>query len=217
MLAGDLLDLFRDEMNDTVEPYLWGDTAVLTYIDDAQKMFCRLTDGISDVSTPAITQLAITTGAQWYATDPRILKIREASRADTGRDVMLVNRENMAQRQMRFDGHTGPIQALVIGMEAHKVRTWPVPSEAVTIELMVFRLPMETITDVDQAFEIDEQHHLHLLDWAKARAYGKQDSEAFDKTKYVEFEGRFLAYCEQVKQEIRRSRHTPRTVAYGGI
>ena len=118
---------------------------------------------------------------------------------------------------MRFDGTTGPVQAIIIGIEPHKIRVWPVPNETVTLQLLVFRLPLTDIDDDGQQLEIDPQHHEHLLLWCKHRAYSKQDAEAFDKTKAADFKAQFLDYCEQAKLEQRRLRHKTRVVAYGGL
>lgn len=219
MTPNDLLVTFRSEMNDEAEPQLWSDEEFYLYLDDAQKMFCRRTDGIGDASTPAVVQLNVVPNQDWYDTHPSILKIREASRTDTGREVKVLNREDMPEYGMRFDGRSGPLKALIIGMEAHRTRVWPMPSETVTVELLVFRLPLVTINDAtgDDELEIDPQHHLHLLHWVKHRAYSKQDAEAFDKTKAAEFEQKFYAYCTQAQIEQRRARHKPRAVAYGGL
>lgn len=217
MTAEDLLALFREEMNDQAEPHLWGDDLVYSYINDAQRWFCRLTDNIGDASTPEVVRINVTQGTEWYSTHPGILKIRACSRTDTGRPVPVLNREEMPDRNMFFDGRTGPVQALVIGMEPHKARVWPVPSEDITLELLVFRLPLQTISDSQLQLEVDEQHHEALLHWVKHRAYSKQDAEAFDKTKAAEFEQKFRAYCTQSRDEQRRMRHKTRVVQYGGL
>ena len=49
MNATELSDYFRSQVRDEVAPYLWTDTDVLTYMNEAQKMFVRLTNGIYDV------------------------------------------------------------------------------------------------------------------------------------------------------------------------
>lgn len=120
---------------------------------------------------------------------------------------------------MYFDGRSGPVSAIVIGLERTKIRIWPVPAEDVVIETTVFRLPLQPVNNAtkSQQLEVDVQHHTHLLRWVKSRAYGKQDSEAFDKTKAREFEQSFLQYCEDSKIEDRRLRHKTRVVAYGGL
>lgn len=215
MTSGDLLNLFRLEMSDQVEPYLWSTAEVYGYIDDAQKMFCRKTDGLSDATTAAVTQLPIALGASYVNTHKSILKLRGATRADNGATVEIINYEDLAACGWRYDGRTGPVKVLVIGEETNKARVYPVPNEAVTLKLLVFRMPLNTI-EYDDDFEIGEEHHRHLLNWVKCLAYLKQDSETFDKNKASEFENKFLGYCTEAKAEMRRKAHKHRTVAYGG-
>lgn len=216
MTSDELLDLFRDEAADQEAPYLWSDSLIYSYVDDAQKMFCRLTDGISDATSP-LTRLDVAVGDSYLATSPLILRLRNASRADTGRAVEVVNIEDLPARGWRYDGRTGPVDALVIGEEAGKARTYPLPSEALTINLSVFRLPRSSIANAGQPLEIDEQHHRHLLMWAKSLAYGKQDAETFDRNKKQGYEAEFRGYCAAVKVEQQRARFKTRAVAYGGI
>lgn len=218
MNSSELLDLFRSEMGDTVEPYLWSDTDIFGYADDAQKMLCRKTDGISDASTTAVTEIAAVVDTDWVALHKSIKRIRSAIRTDTGRQIDIINRDDMPKRGWYFDGRTGPVKALVIGSEAHKARVYPKSNEAVTLQLEVFRLPLVAITDDgDQEFEVDEEHHRHLMLWMKHLAYLKQDAETFDRARAEEFEGKFLGYCTQVQEEERRKAFKVRTVAYGGI
>lgn len=218
MNSSELLDLFRSEMSDKVEPYLWSDEEIFGYEDDAQKMLCRKTDGIADASTAAVTQIAVVADTDWVALHASIKRVRSVIRTDTGRPVEVINRDDMPKRGWYFDGRTGPVKALVIGSEAHKARVYPKSNEAITLQLEVFRLPLVRITDDgDQEFEVDEEHHRHLMLWMKHLAYSKQDAETFDRTKAAEFEQRFYAYCAQVQQEERRKAYKPGNVAYGGI
>lgn len=218
MDSSELLDLFRSEMSDQAKPYLWSDDDIFGYEDDAQKMFCRKTDGIADASTAAVVNVAVAPATDWVALHPTITRIRWATRSDTGRPVDIINQDDMAQRRWYFDGTTSTVKALVIGMEAHKARVYPKSNETITLNLAVFRLPLVAITtDGDQAFEVAEEHHPHLLHWMKHRAYMKQDAETFDRMKAKEFEDKFYAYCSQVKEEERRKAFKVRTVVYGGI
>lgn len=218
MNSTELLELFREEMSDTQAPHLWSDALLFAYMNEAQEMFCRLTEGIEDSSTADVCRLAIAPAADWYPISRKILKIRQATRSDTGTQIRLINAEKAPQEGVRFDGRPGPLKALVTGLEKHKLRAWPLPSEAVTVELSVFRLPLDRITgNGNQDFEIDEQHHMALLMWMKHRAYGKEDAETFDRRKADDWEARFRLYCEQAKEEQVRARHVPSTVAYGGI
>lgn len=215
MTSGELLSLFRTEMFDSERPYLWSDEEVYGYIDDAQKMFCRKTDGIADATTAGVVALNITPGTTWVPLHPGIKLIRRASRVDTGRPVEILNEQDMADRGWYWDGAAGALRALIIGEEADKARVFPDSSETVTVRLLVYRMPIDAIAD-DQPFEISERHHRHLLLWVQALAYMKQDAETLNKTKSNEFENKFYAYCADSLVEARREKHKTRIVRYGG-
>lgn len=212
-----LLSTWRSEMNDTAAPYLWSDAEFVTYLDDAQKRWCQETDGIADASTPEVTQLAIVPGTEWYDLHPSIKLLRGITRGDDGRPVSVISYEDMPGLRMRFDGRQGVLKSLITGMQEDRIRAWPVPTETVTLHLLVYRLPLDDLIDVEQPLEIPAAHHLHLLDWVKHRAYLKEDPETFNKSKAEEFEARFLRYCAKAKTEQRRKRHNAGVVAYGGI
>lgn len=287
MNTTELLELFRDEVADAVAPYLWSDDLVFRYIGDAQTQFCRRTNGIADARTPAVTQLRVEPGVDWVDLDPSILKIRSASRVDTGAPLTTINPEHLTAAGIRFNGLVGPLEAVVQGLEDHAVRLWHVPPATtrvianttaiallgattleldsvaglyvgqtvaatgipefttitsvgatsvtlsvaltaeiasataivfdLTLNLAVFRMPIVAITsDGDQPFEIDAQHHEHLLLWVKHRAYGKQDAETYDKNKSAAYKTEFITYCDAAKAEQNRSRRVGAPVAYGG-
>lgn len=212
MNTTELKDVFREEVMDLETPYLWSDSLVYTYIDEAQKQFCRWTDGIEDARSFTLNILA--DGTEWYAIDPAILKLRSAIDPSTGNDVHLFSIEKMRDNGLRFDGTLGRVRYLITGMEKGFVRAYPKPNEASTVELRTFRLPLTVGEGED--FEIDEQHHLNLLMWVKYRAYSKQDSEARDDKKAAGYKSQFEAYCAEAKAEQGRVRRPVSTVTYGG-
>mgnify|MGYP001583675879 CR=1 FL=1 len=65
--------------------------------------------------------------------------------------------------------------------------------------------------------EVDEQHHIYLLDWMKHLAYLKRDSECYDKQASDDAAARFTAYCAQCKAEADRYRSKVHVVGYGGL
>lgn len=212
MNTTELLAVFRQEVFDLETPYLWSDALVYTYIDEAQKQFCRDTYGIEDSSS---FTLAIAIGTEWYAIDPRILKIRSAVNSATGKPVDLIAVEKMDTSYMKFDGAQGPIKALITGLDKGFVRAYPVPNEAATINLRTFVLPA-TVTSVS-SFVIDDQHVPYLLHWVKYRAYYVQDADARDEKKADNNKAMWDAYCAKAKVEQSRARRPVSTVTYGGI
>lgn len=218
MNSTELIDLYRAEMRDTEEPYLISDTALYSYLDDAQQWFCRLTEGIEDSRTPSITRLAVVPNEEWYPTSNLILKVREAHRLDDGRSIEIVNAEKASQLGIMFDGKVGRVKVLVTGLDKNYLRAWPIPNETVNVELRVFRRPLDPITDAgDQALEIDDHHHRHLLLWMKHLAYDNHDAEMFDKRKSDDYKDEFEAYCFQARKEQERARRSTGTVLYGGL
>jgi hypothetical protein len=216
MTSDELLAVFRNETTDTVVPYLWSDAEFYGYLDDAQKQFCKKTDGIPDATSAFLTLAVVADDTDYLDLDPSILKIRGVARADTGRRVDLINFEDLAASGRYFDGRTGPLQALVTGEERHKCRPFPVTNESVSLKLLVFRLPLVKIEEADQTPEIDEDYHLSLLHWCKHRAYSKPDADAYDPKAAASYEGKFLAACADAKILEARKVHKPRSVAYGG-
>lgn len=217
MNSTDLLDRFRTDVKDDAKPYLWSDEEIYSNIDDAQKMFCRLIDGLPDATSVA-TSVAYAIDEAWLALHPSIIKIRAARFGSTGRPITVVNYEDLTEHCIKLDGKTGNPHYLVIGMETDKALFYPTPVAADTLVLLIDRLPLKRITcDGDQKLEIPEEHHLHLLDWVKHLAYLKQDAETLDKRASADFETEFRRYCETARKEKERKKHKTRIVQYGGI
>lgn len=213
MNTTELLSIVREELFDKEVPYLWSDALLYTYIDDAQKQFCRDTYGIEDSRSFKLTIKS--DGTEWYAIDPRILKIRDAINRATGKPVELLAVEKMLDRRKKFDGTTGPLDLLITGLDKGFVRAYPIPNEAAVVELRTFRLPAEVVAGDD--FEIDPQHHLNLLYWVKYRAYMVQDAETSDGKKAADNRAKWDAYCRVAKVEQSRLRRPVSNVTYGGI
>lgn len=216
-----LYELFRSDAQDEVAPYLWSDAEVYSYMDDAQKMFCRLQGGIADATSPA-TRVVVEAGSEYMNLSPLILKIREARRSPDNRGLELLNFEDLQHNDFgEVQGHSassrqGNVSALVLGLDDRKLRLIGTPTETLTISMVVYRLPRETIEGGGQDLEIAEVHHRHLLHWMKHLAHQKQDAEVYDRGRSEMFRRTFVEYCDQAKAERERREHKYRTVTYGG-
>lgn len=217
MNSTELLATFREETTDAVEPYLWSDALLFSFMNEAQNMFCRLTEGIEDSSTTDICRKTVAAGDEWLPVSPKVLKVRGVFNATTGRKYDVVPSEVATEFGIYFDGRQGPIRKFVSGLERNKLRAWPVATEDTDIELRVFRLPLVTLNSTEQEFEIDEQHHRALLMWMKYLAYGVEDADVFNRRKSDDYEQAFRAYCSKARVEQVRARHSAGTVSYGGI
>lgn len=227
-----LLQLFRADMRDEAAPYLWSDVELYAYMDEAQNEFCRRTGGLAD-SSSAVCSIAVTAGAPYAEYDPRILKLRDLRRQSDGRNVQIINFEDLGTQGMMSDDYgrfnlwtaggvkfsdlSGEIKAVVVGMDANKLRIVSTPLEDDVLLAIVYRLPLNSITPSSTAFEIDPQHHRYLMYWMKHLAYTKPDAETYDRGRAVEMRDLFAAYCDNAKAERERREHKYRSVAYGGL
>lgn len=208
MTSTELLAIFRDEVSDQALPYLWSDSIVYGYIDEAQKQFCRDTWGIEDARSFKVKTVP---GTEWYKFDQRILRLLGATLLGDVIPITTVE-ENP---EIKFDGRTGMPLALVKGMQKNYLRAWPIPTEEKTIELRTLRLPA-TVESGDD-LEIDEQHQRALILYAKYKAYSKHDSETADAPKAMQYFQEFKLYCEEAKRAQGRLRRHVAVVRYGGI
>lgn len=215
MDAGELRNLFRAEVRDDVEPYLWSDTEVYAYLTQAQLMFCQLTGGIPTVN-PTFT---VTAGTTYFELPASLLRITSARASPGMRDLLLLNQEDLQTRsELNRLATSGPAQptAMVIGELDGHARLLPIPATDVDLTLIGHRLPNEPLAAADDIPEIRQEHHYHLLLWVKHLAHLKADAETFDKGRSADFATAFRVYCEQARQEQERRAHKPRTVMYGG-
>jgi hypothetical protein len=212
MTKDELITLFRNQVMDTAQPYLWSDEEVEEYADDAQNMFVRLIGGIRDATSDLCT-LDAPAGETFVSYDPRILKIRHAERSD-GTELTITDWEDHqnAGTQPRLTNVPGALTGLVLGVDDANIRLSAIPAVADTISLVINRLPL----NLDLS-EIQAHHHPHLVAWMKHRAYNKQDAETFDKGKASEFLDQFTKYCLKSGQERSVRSHKAGTVVYGGI
>lgn len=226
MTPSELYDRFRSDVVDTTAPYLWTDDEVWGYENAAYRMFVRLTGGIADFTSEACT-LDMSVGERVVDLHPAILHIDDAYRVSDGGKISILNlndpqsfgRDDYGKYRSQMNTNVqGRVDMLVIGRQKHKGEWVNTPAEVDTAQLTIYRLPLINITESSAAFDdVDEDHHIYLLDWMKHLAYAKQDAETFDKARSEECGAKFEKYCAQVKREWARYQHKTRVVAYGGL
>lgn len=226
MNSTDLRNAFRSDVRDEVTPYLWSDSEIYRYINDAQMQFCKREGGIRD-ATSSITQVPVVIGEAFADISPSILKVIQATRASDGRELEILNLETVQQMHASSTDYgalaspnsmntPGSLLAVILGMEAFKVRWIHIPAATDVVNLVVDRMALTPVTGANIDLEIAEEHHEHLLLWVKHRALLKQDAETYDKGRSDQFRAAFETYCADAKITRGRREHVYRTVAYGG-
>lgn len=221
-----LKNLFRSDVVDEAEPFLWEDAEIYRYGDAAYKMFVRLTGGIADFISEA-TVLDVVAGQPIADLHPSILRIMGATRRSDNTPVEIINSTDLGRlrskdygqsKVLTMDDKLGPVRFMIIGMQKDKARLIQVPDVDDTIDMTIYRMPLEGIEGPDLPLsEVEEHHHIYLLDWMKHLAYKKHDADTYDPKASAAGELAFRTYCAQVKAEIERYKHKRRVVSYGGI
>lgn len=236
MTADDLAVLFRFAVDDTdADDPLWSDTELNSYMDGAQKEFARRTDYFSDASTVAITQIAFIASATLLALDPRVIKPRNAKLVTDKTKVELVTYADMENRitnpsdynspfefgsALDWESSSGTPRYAVTDMETNMLRLAPIPVVADTLEMMVYRLPLEDITDDCQDLEVvEEDFQRGLLFYMKYLAYMKNDIDTYDERLQNTALANHENFIENSKRQLRRARFssTKGVVRYGGL
>lgn len=213
MNSTSLNEYFRSQVTDLERPYLWTDDEVFTYMNEAQLMFCRLTEGIPDVTTPEVVNVPVVAGELMADVHPSILTFRLALLSSTGHQVQIINHTDVRY----WTNEVGLVRQMIVGLQPNVVRWGTTPQDDDEVNLTVFRLPLETIDDFDQDLEVPSEHHPSLVFWMQYLAYMKPDTETFDKRASIRAREAFEAYCAQCSAESRRYRQKPRVVQYGGL
>ena len=224
--SGELIEAWRADVLDDVEPYLWSQTEAVRYAEAAYRRFVRFTGGIHDFTSP-LTRVDIVAGEELAAVSPLILRFDKAQRESDGREITIANWTDQAL--MRRDDYgvssflyndraPGEVRYMVIGSEVGRVK-WVSPPAADDVALLqVYRLPLEHIVDETHTLsEVNEDYHIHLLDWMKHLAYLKRDTETYNKRASDEHRAAFIQSCAEAKAEMDRYRSKVRVVQYGGL
>lgn len=227
MTLDDLVDVFRARMRDTAEPPLWTRAEVVEFADDAENEAAERASLLRDTTTAAICEVDVVAGTAAYTLDDRILRVERAkldlgtvplslsSTAAMDRGAGVTPKDWRTQSlswqsggaDAGWEQRTGTPALALIDREgaAWKLRLVPIPVVDDTMRLHVIRLPLEPLSVSDGSPEIPARLHVRLVDWMVYRAYSKQDSETFDRTKASEAEAAFTrSFGECIDANARR-------------
>jgi hypothetical protein len=184
MQLADLIQLFRAEVDDLEEPFLWSDEEVIEFANDAQLEACRRARLLVDSSTSDICQLAVTAASNGLVElDPRLLFVRQVRFAGK-LPMRRMNMQDMAAFNPFWQDAPASVPYLfVTDYETGKVLFWPKPAADMTALATVVRDPLAEMNDGQDTPEISARHHRSLRFWMMFRAYSKQDAEANDPKK----------------------------------
>lgn len=209
----DLLVIFRREVDDTVEDYLWSDDDFYLYLDEAQKEFCRETDilKLSGLSIPVIATEA------FVDLPSNVIKIRSVVLVSTNKELPLHNYVELRQRGLDSITDNGTPTCIVADEATDQLRLLPIPIIDDSLQVTVYRLPTDIVDDGSALTITDSSHQRSLLMMCKAMAYEVHDSDTQDIAKAERYKTQFYQYARLTKSRRNRRNRKVGTVRYGGL
>lgn len=203
MNLGDLKDEFRIRAQDTKKPYLCPDPELDRWFNEAESEAAvrALLVRDSDEITIAIgdTTLDLPSGlfdiqyAELRAEDGTAYEMAPSSRRELDKLRPGWRTRSDIPREYIHDD-----KSLTLGAVA---------DAAYTLYIEFFRAPVGMDDDESEP-EINESHHLNLVDWVLFRAFSKPDTDMFDPARSREAEAAFVSYFgKRSNADIRRKQN----------
>lgn len=187
MKLSELLERFRSDADDKVTPYLWSDADVKFWLNEAEQEACRRSVLLKDSSTTEICRVTAGTSNPWIKLDPRIVRVLRAKPTSQTYPVGLLSSNHMDNTVPNWESATGTeLNSLITDLETGKLRTFPIMTADVAVELTVQRLPLKDMSELSHCPEIRKESHVKLVHWALFKAYSVPDIDANDPKKAVE-------------------------------
>ena len=195
MTLDELIKAFRIRANDKIEPFLWSDEEVTSFLNDAQKEAAIRGRLIYDTADT----ISLHKDVAVYSISKFLYEISEANYNGNdgieGRSLILRTPEEM--RLEHGDNWKSKVGTpRYIAISGGYCRVAPIPEKAGSLDLEGYRLPIAFDLSQKETSEpeIAEPHHSYLVYWALNLAFSIPDSEVFDPQRAQLAEREFTQY-----------------------
>lgn len=224
-----LKDRFRSAVDDLdLDPtdqsgLLWSDDDILEYIDAAQAQFVHDT-----LYKHRLLELTVVANDPIIPLSDDVIELRgtKAYLVSSGTRLSEMNLEDTAVADdYGTDVDTNPFadqppgtpRVFSLDIEADEIRLFPASDADDTLQVPAY-VEADRVYNWDSSLDIRNRRHLRmLLDGIKARAYAKQDADAYDPNQAERWQQVFEQNIAEVAAERRRRARRPQTVRYGGL
>lgn len=195
MNGASLVELFRTHPIDYTDPYMWEDTDVLAWINEAEREAAIRARLIFDRTTSAYCAISVTAGTARYAVNAKVFDISRAFFTDANSTrTTLEPRDRTELDRVFSDWRTTTEKPGGYVFDDTSITLDRLPDTAGTIALEVYRLPAADVT-FSTSPEIAAIHHGELVNWACYKALSTGDFEQIEETQ--QRANKYLALFEQ--------------------
>lgn len=195
MQLSELIARYRVLANDKVEPYFVSDDEVTALLNDAVAEAAIRARLIFDATEPDVCQIEVLKGQALYSLHPALYELVSAAFVPSGGGripLSLTSVEGLDSR-MPKDWREREGKPCHLAQHDKHFRLAPIPDADGAIHLEGYRVPVAEMEDPDDAPEIGDIHHQHLIQWVLHKVFSIPDAEIFDP-----------ARSEQALQEFER-------------
>lgn len=242
MTLKDFFARFRSAVDDLKDPYLWTDSDLEQYLNQAltelAKKALYFFDTTTWVSLPVTAndpKIAATSANKLdrilhitrarLASDGRKLSVKSMSQADVTAPYKDDYGKILFINSHAWESDSGtPHLVITDYYDDGSLRLGPIPGASDTLTLWAYRLPLDLVSfEVSQGISFGElvkvsdfDHQMTLLQGMKAFAYLKEDPETRDTQLASESRQLFESELLDIKAEVQRQRRPAGLVRYAG-
>lgn len=198
MVLSELLRRFRVDANDKVEPYFNEDVDVIAWLNDAVNEACIRGRLLHESQNSDACNIPVVAGNSQYSLHPSLYELTqvwfEPANGYRGSNLSLVSPEYLDQRYSSENWRRLQGRPEFAIQDDTGIRLVPIPDVDGELQLEGYRvplLPMEKDTDVP---EINQIHHVQLIQWVLHQAFKVPDAEFFDPNRSALAEQEFTDY-----------------------
>lgn len=220
MEARQIVDIFRREADDRIEPYIAPDEDCLVWLSEAEREAALRARLIYEHVNPELSTITLVPNQASYSIDPRWFAVEAVALDRTAsmpgsriKPLSPVNSLQATSRGVRSGGSTPPIpnqpwwfyetgngRVEAFAVDGQTLTLFGTPDTTFdptqypgVIRLAGYRLPLYDIEDISDEPEIPAMHHEGLAYWMLYRHFARKDEEIQDEARSE----RYLAKFEQ--------------------
>ena len=198
MQLSQLINRFRVEANDNVQPYFIEDDAAINWLNDAVNEACIRGRLLYESQNNDVCKIAVTAGIEHYALHESLYELSriwfEPSNGAHGSYLALMSAESLDRRYHcdNWKLKQGAPQFAI--QDDTGIRLVPIPDVGGELQLEGYRVPLSPMQNDTDKPEINQIHHIHLIQWVLHKAFSVPDSEFFDPNRSALAEQQFTDY-----------------------
>lgn len=198
MQLSQLIQRFRTLANDKVEPYFNDDESIIDWLNDAVNEACIRGRLLHESQNRDVCTIAVSPFTSEYPIHESLYELSrvwfEPANGTYGSYLALMSAENLDQRYKcdNWKRMKGVPQFVI--QDDTKLRLVPIPTIEGELQLEGYRVPLIAMENDTDKPEINQIHHVQLIQWALHKAYSIPDSEFFDPNRSALAEQAFTDY-----------------------